>query len=219
MKKIRLLIADDHKLVREGLRTLLEGQGEFQVVAEAANGHEAVERALQVRPDVVLMDIGMPDMDGLEATRRIVEKAGAIPVLVLTVHEEDDYFFRALEAGAHGFVLKDADSRDLAAAVRAVHAGGTFLYPSMATKLVEDYLQRVNMGEERESYERLTRREQEVLRLVGEGRTNAEIASLLYISINTVQNHRSHIMEKLNLHSRAELMKYAVRMGLLRRRS
>jgi len=219
MKKIRLLIADDHKLVREGLRTMLEGQGEFQVVAEAANGHEAVERALQVQPDVVLMDIGMPDMDGLEATRCIVEKAGAIPVLVLTVHEEDDYFFRALEAGAHGFVVKDADSRDLAAAVRAVHAGGTFLYPSMATKLVEDYLQRVNTGEERESYERLTRREQEVLRLVGEGRTNAEIASMLYISINTVQNHRSHIMDKLNLRSRAELMKYAVRMGLLRRRS
>src|SRR3989304_1338760 len=185
MKKIRLLIADDHKLVREGLRTLLEGQGEFQVVAEAANGHEAVERALQVRPGGGLMDMGVPDMDGREAPRRIVEKAGAIPVLVLTVHEEDDYFFRALEAGAHGFVLKDADSRDLAAAVRAVHAGGTFLYPSLATKLVEDYLRRVSRGEERESYEKLTRREQEVLRLVGEGRTNAEIASILCISINT----------------------------------
>src|SRR3972149_12294451 len=162
MKKIRVLIADDHKLVREGLRALLEEQGEFQVVAEASNGHEAVERALQVQPDVVLMDIGMPDMDGLEATRRIVEKAGAIPVLVLTVHEEDDYFFRALEAGAHGFVVKDADCRDLAAAVRAVHAGGTFLYPSMASKLVEDYLQRVSSGEERETYAGVTRRWEEV---------------------------------------------------------
>ena len=218
MKKIRLLIVDDHKLVREGLRALLEEQGEFQVVAEASNGHEAVERALQVRPDVVLMDIAMPDMDGLEATRRIVEKTSNVPVLVLTVHETEDYFFRALEAGAHGFVLKDADTRDLAAGIRAVHAGGTYLYPSLATKLVEDYLQRVNTGEERESYEKLTRREQEVLRLVGEGCTNAEMASLLCISVNTVQNHRSHIMDKLNLHSRADLMKYAVRMGLLRGR-
>ena len=218
MQKIRILIADDHRLVREGLRALLEGQGEFQVVAEASNGREAVERALQVKPDVVLIDITMPEMDGLEATRRLVEKDPAFRVLVLTVHETEDYFFRALEAGALGFVVKDADSRDLAAAIRAVHRGGAFLYPSMASKLVEDYLRRVSSGEERESYEKLSRREQQILRLIGEGRTNAEICAALCLSINTVQNHRSHIMEKLDLHSRAELMKYAVKMGLVRRR-
>ncbi len=218
MKKIRVLIADDHRLVREGLRALLEGQGDIQVVAEAANGREAVERALEVKPDVALIDITMPEMDGLEATRRLMEREPTSRVLVLTVHETEDYFFRALEAGAQGFVVKDADSKDLAAAIRAINAGGAFLYPSMAVKLVEDYLQRVSSGEERESYERLSRREQQILRLIGEGRTNAEIAESLCLSINTVQNHRSHIMEKLDLHSRAELMKYAIKVGLVRRR-
>ncbi len=217
MEKIRILIADDHRLVREGLRALLEGHGEFQVVAEASNGREAVERALQTKPDVALIDITMPEMDGLEATRRLVERDPAFRVLVLTVHETEDYFFRALEAGALGFVVKDADSRDLAAAIRAVHHGGAFLYPSMASKLVEDYLRRVSSGEERESYDKLSRREQQILGLIGEGRTNAEICAALCLSINTVQNHRSHIMEKLDLHSRAELMKYAVKMGLVRR--
>jgi len=216
MNRIRVLIADDHTLVREGLHALLEGQCDFEVIAEASNGHEAVDRALAMRPDVVLMDIGMPVLDGLEATRRIVRTNPRIRVLVLTVHETEDYFFRVLEAGAHGFLVKDAASTELIAAVRAVHKGGVFLYPPLAKRLVEDYLNRVSTGEERSTYKALTAREREILKLIGEGYTNQEIASHLILSINTVQTHRSHIMDKLNLHSRAELMKYAVRMGLIR---
>ncbi len=216
MNKIRVLIADDHTLVREGLRALLEAQGDFEVIAEASNGHEAVERALEMQPDVVLMDIGMPELDGFEATRRIVKASLTIRVLVLTVHETEDYFFRVLEAGAQGFLVKDAASTELAVAVRAVHQGGMFLHPPLAKRMVEDYLQRVSSGEERTTYQELTPREREILKLIGEGLTNQEIASHLSLSINTVQTHRSRIMDKLNLHSRAELMKYAVRMGLLR---
>jgi two-component system response regulator NreC len=216
MERIRVLIADDHTLVREGLRALLEGRENFEVIAEASNGLEAVERAQEMRPDVVLMDITMPGLDGFEATRRIVKMSPAIRVLVLTVHETEDYFFRVLEVGAQGFLVKDAASTELVAAVMAVHQGGMFLHPPLAKRLVEDYLRRVSTGEERASYEDLTSRQREILKLIGEGNTNQEIASQLSLSINTVQTHRSRIMDKLNLHSRAELMKYAVRMGLLR---
>lgn len=216
MERIRVLIADDHTLVREGLRALLEGQGGFEVIAEAANGREAVDRALQMRPDVVLMDIGMPELDGLAATRRITKANSTIRVLVLTVHETEDYFFRVLEAGAHGFLVKDAAGTELVAAVEAVHHGGVFLHPPMAKRLVEEYLARIGSGEERAAHAMLTRREREILALIGAGNTNQEIADQLSLSINTVQAHRSHIIDKLNLHSRADLMRYAVRVGLLR---
>jgi two-component system response regulator NreC len=210
------VIADDHTLVREGLRALLDGQGDFEVIGEASNGREAVERAIQMRPDVVLMDIGMPELDGLAATRRITKINPAIRILVLTVHETDDYFFRVLEAGAHGFLVKDAAATELVAAVRAVHHGGVFLHPPMAKRLVEEYLGRISSGEERAAHATLTPREREILALIGVGHTNQEIADQLSLSINTVQAHRSHIIDKLNLHSRAELMRYAVRVGLLR---
>ncbi len=216
MQRIRVVIADDHTLVREGLRALLEAQGDCEVIAEAANGREAVDRALRMRPDVVLMDIGMPDLDGLAATRRIVQANPAIRILVLTVHDTEDYFFRVLEAGAHGFLAKDAASTDLVAAVRAIHRGGVFLYPPLAKRLVEEYLRRVSAGEERASYQQLTPREREILTLIGAGHTNQEIAARLSLSVNTVQTHRGHIIDKLDLHSRAQLMQYAVRMGLLR---
>ena len=216
MERIRVLIADDHTLVREGLRALLEGQGGFEVIAEASNGREAIDRAIQMRPDVVLMDIGMPELDGLAATRRITKVDPAIRILVLTVHETEDYFFRVLEAGAHGFLVKDAASTELVAAVRAVHHGGVFLHPTMAKRLVEEYLQRIGSGEERASHALLSPRERQVLALIGAGHTNQEIAEQLSLSINTVQAHRSHIIDKLNLHSRADLMRYAVRVGLLR---
>jgi DNA-binding NarL/FixJ family response regulator len=216
MNKIRVVIADDHRLVREGLRALLESQSDFDVIAEASNGNEAVTRALELRPDVVLMDIGMPELDGFEATHRILKASPNIRILVLTAHETEDYFFRVLEAGAHGFLVKDAASTELVAAVRAVHQGGVFLHPPLARRLVDDYLQRVSTGEERNTYQGLTPREREILKLIGEGYTNQEIALKLYLSINTVQTHRSRTMEKLNLHSRAELMKYAVKIGLLR---
>jgi two-component system response regulator NreC len=215
MNRIRVLIADDHTLVREGLRALLAAQGDCEVIAEASNGREAVDRALQMRPDIVLMDIGMKELDGLAATRRITTTNPAIRVLVLTVHDTEDYFFRVLEAGAQGFLAKDAASTELVAAVRAVHQGGVFLHAPMAKRLVEEYLQQVSTGEERGSYEKLTAREREVLALIGAGHTNQEIADQLSLSINTVQTHRGHIIDKLNLHSRAQLMRYAVRMGML----
>ncbi len=213
MKRIRILIAENHTLVREGLRALLQGQDDFEVIAEASTGREAVDSALHLRPDVVLMDIGMPELDGFVATRRIVAANPAVRVLVLTVHDSVDYFYRALEAGAYGFLVKDAASSALVIAVRAVHEGGVFLYPPLAKALVEDYLQRVSNGEERSSFSKLTHREREILALIGIGHTNQEIAELLSLSINTVQTHRSHIIDKLDLHSRAELMRYAMRFG------
>ncbi|MBI2888290.1 MAG: response regulator transcription factor [Chloroflexi bacterium] len=212
---MRLLIADDQALFREGLRLLLEQTGEFTVVGEAADGLEALEQAEALRPELVLMDISMPRMDGLEAARRLRARLG-VPVLFLTVHDTDSYFFGALEAGASGYVVKDAVGGDLIAALRIVHSGGVYLSPSVTKRLVEDYLHRVSLGEERKSFETLTHREREILRLIGQGLTNHQIAERLVVSINTVQTHRLHIMEKLNLHNRAQLMQYAVRLGLIR---
>lgn len=214
-RPIKILIAENHTLVREGLRALLQGQDDFEVVGEASTGKEAVAEALRVRPDVVLMDIGMPELDGLGATRRIIGANPSIRILILTVHDSVDYFYRALETGARGFLVKDTASAALAIAVRAVFEGGVFLYPPLAKRLVEDYLQRASSGEERSTYSKLTHREREILAMIGLGHTNQEMAERLSVSINTIQTHRSHIIDKLDLHSRAELMRYALRVGLL----
>ena len=214
MAPIRLVIADDHALFREGLRLLLEQTGDLTVAGEAADGQEAVDLVARLQPDMVLLDISMPRVDGLEAARRI-RAVSQVPILFLTVHDTDNYFFGALEAGASGYVLKDAVGADLITALRVVHNGGVYLSPSVAKRLVEDYLNRVAMGEELKSYDALTPREREVLELVGQGLTNQEIAEHLVLSVNTIQTHRLHIMEKLNLHSRAELMKFAVRLGII----
>jgi two-component system response regulator NreC len=213
MRRIRILIADNHTLVREGLRALLKGHDDIEVIAEASTGLEAVDACVRLRPDVVLMDISMPSLDGLAATRRIVAANPAVHVLVLTVHDSVDYFFRALEAGALGFLVKDTASSALLTAVRAVAEGGVFLYPPLAQRLVEDYLQRVTSGDQGSTYVKLTHREREILVMIGAGHTNQEIAERLSLSINTVQTHRSHIIDKLDLHSRAELMRYAMRFG------
>jgi len=215
MEKIRVLLADDHTLFREGIRLLLGRQSDMEVVGEAADGREAVELAHGLQPNVVLMDIGMPRMNGLEATRVIHTQDPNVRILVLTMLGTDDYFFRMLEAGASGYLLKEAASTDLLSAIRSVHKGEMFFYPSLAKRLAQEYLRWVSSGEERSSYDSLTEREKEVLRLIGQGHTNQEIADILCLSVNTVQTHRTHIMNKLNLHSRAELMKYAVRLGLL----
>lgn len=214
MSKIRILIADDHSIVREGVRMILTSQEDFEVVGEAANGREAVDEARKLRPDVVVMDISMPDVSGIEATRRIRSELPTVQVMGLTMHEDESYVFELLKAGAAGYVLKRAAAEDLVAAVRAAHQGEAFLYPSVAKMVVQDFLQRAT-AQETATLDGLTDREREVLTLIAEGLTNQEIAGRLFISIKTVQTHRAHIMEKLNLHDRTELVRYAIRKGLI----
>ena len=214
-QKIRILIVDDHTIVRAGIRLLLQAEPDIEVVGEAGSGQEAIAQTEALQPDVVLMDVAMPGASGMEATREIKRRWPQVQVLGLTMHRSDDYFFRMLEAGASGYVLKGADPGDLITAVRTVHRGEVYLDPSMAKKLVADYLQRVRAGEVTPPYANLTDREMEVLRLIAEGHTTEEIGRLLNLSPHTVQTHRRAIMEKLHLHDRIELVKYAIRRGLI----
>lgn len=213
--KIRVLVADDHTIMREGVRLLLEVQPDIEVVGEAADGLQVLDLVNQLRPDLVIMDIQMPNLNGLEATRKIKQDFPQVQILVLTMYESDDYFFQMLKAGASGYVVKKAASADLIAAIRAVKQGGVFLYPSVAGQLVSDYLARVKSGEEQSKWDGLTERERQVVTLIAEGYTNQAIAEKLAISSNTVQTHRTRIMHRLNLHGRAELIQYAIRKGLL----
>ncbi len=215
MKSIRLLLVDDQDIVRAGLRSLLEGHPKMEVVGEAAGGEEAVALVTQLQPDVVLMDLTMPDVSGAEATRRIKEVAPQVNVLALTIHEEEAYFFEMLNAGASGYVPKRASPDDLLAAIRVAAAGDVFLHPLVAGTLVQDYLRRVRSGVEHVSYDGLTPRQREVLTLIAEGLSNQDIADRLDISVRTVERHRENIMERLNLHSRTDLVKYALRKGLI----
>lgn len=214
-RPIRILVVDDHTVVRRGIVHLLEEERGLEVVGEAGDGATALALARALRPDVVLMDIGLPDLSGIEVTRRLTAEIPEVRVLILTVYDRDDFLFRALEAGASGYVLKGADVDDLLRAVRAVHAGEVFIYPRVATRLVQDYLARFRRGEAQDEYQRLSPREREVLPLLAEGYTNEEIAARLHLSPYTVQTYRQRIMQKLNLHSRAELLRYALRRGLL----
>lgn len=212
---IRILLCDDHTILRTGLKMLIGTAGDLEVVGEAADGEQAVALTEQLHPDVVLMDISMPRLDGIRATALIKKRHPDVRVLMLTMHENDEYLFRTIQAGGSGYVLKKAADDEVLDAIRHVAAGGAFLRPSIATQLVQDYMARVDQGEESDSYGRLTEREREILRLVAEGNTNAQIAQLLVISVRTVESHRAHIMEKLGLANRAELVKYALRKGLL----
>lgn len=209
---IRVLLVDDHTLVRQGIRALLETQEDFEVVAEASGGYEAIDKAREFRPDIILMDLAMPDLNGMEATRQIRAETSDIQIVALTMHDDDQYLFRALEAGAAGYMLKEANASELASAVRAVHAGGVFIYPSLTKALIEQFLLRDNSGEERSSDDRLTEREKETLGFIGDGKTNQEIADAMRMSVHTVQSHRSNIMKKLGLHNRAQLVTYAARV-------
>lgn len=214
---MRVLIADDHTLVRSGLRMLLESQG-IEVVGEAADGEQAVALARQHRPDVVLIDLTMPPgKDGIWATEAIKESVPETAILVLTMHDEEALLFRAIQAGASGYVLKQAADTDLVEAMRQVAAGTTYLYPSAARPMVEEFLRRVRAGEQSplSTYQALTDREREILTLITEGYGNKEISVRLDISVKTVETHKAHIMEKLNLYTRADLVRYALRRGLL----
>ncbi len=215
MAKIKVLIADDHAIVREGVRMILAKERDLEVVGEAGDGRQALDLVDRLHPDVVIMDLSMPGMGGIEATKHVKERHPAVNVLALTMHEDESYVFQLLRAGASGYVLKRAAAQDLVQAVRAAARGEAFLYPSIARKVVEDYLKRVEQGEERERYDGLTEREREVLTLIAQGLTNQQIAQKLYISIKTVQTHRAHILEKLGLHDRTELVRYAIRKGLI----
>ncbi len=212
---VRLLLVDDHGLIREGLRAVLESSREMKVVGEAANGLEAIERFRELRPDVTLLDIGMPGVDGLAACRRIRAEHPNARILILTVHAEEQFFFEALRAGAHGYVLKRSTGDDLRQAIRTVAQGRTWLSPELAGSLVEDFVNRARAGEGDQALGALSAREREVLKLVAEGHTNAEVAKLLSISPKTVQTHRAHAMEKLGLHERTGLVRYAIRTGLV----
>ncbi len=212
---IKLLLVDDHAVVRSGLRMLLEAQPGLAIVGEAETGSQALAKCQELQPDVVLMDIAMPDMNGIEATRLIKQKCPTVAVLALTMHESDQYFFEMLNAGASGYVPKRAAPDDLVTAIQTVHRGEVFLYPSLAKMLVRDYLQRVETGKEPVVYDELTPREREVLTLIAEGLSNPEIADKLVISVKTVGRHRENIMRKLNLHNRVELVRYAIEKGLI----
>jgi two-component system response regulator NreC len=213
--KIRLLLVDDHAVVRSGLRMLLEDQDDVEIVAEAGNSEEAFQRAEESAPDVIVMDIGLPDESGIETTRRIKESNPEIAVVALTIHEDEEYFFKMLEAGASGYVPKRAAPEELLTAIRLAAAGEVYLYPSLAKLLVKDYLsQDEDMRNER-ALDGLTEREQEVLAHLADGASNNEIGETLNISPKTVARHRENIMHKLNLHSRTELVKYAIRKGII----
>jgi two-component system response regulator NreC len=213
--KVRIVVADDHTLIRRGIVGLLDAQPDMTVVGEAGTTREALERVAELRPEVVLMDITMPDGTGIEAAREIKARFPGIPVLILTVHDREDYLFQALRAGAAGYILKGADVQDLLTAVRTVQRGDVYLYPSLTKKLLGDFVRRAEAGEDNASFDNLSEREREVLRLIAQGKTSPEIARILSLSPHTVQTHRDHIMEKLNLHRKAELIKYAIQKGLI----
>lgn len=215
MAEIRILVVDDHALVREGIKSLLQALPQITVIGEAEDGLDAITKARELRPDLVLMDIGMPRMTGVEATRHIRQEMPGVQVVALTIHESEEYLFQMLRAGAAGYVLKKSHPSEMLAAIEAAMRQETYLTPSMAKGLVTDYLRRVGEGEEEPTYRELTDREREVLKLIAEGYTNPEIGMLLHISVKTVQAHRSNIMEKLDLHRPAALVRYAIRKGLV----
>jgi two-component system, NarL family, response regulator NreC len=212
MDKIRLLVADDHAIMRDGIRALVGLHEDIEIVGEAATGQEAIAKAQELMPDVIIMDIAMPGLDGLEATRRILKANPKAKVLVLSQYDDKEYIISAIKAGSTGYVPKRALGSELVSAIRAVYHGGSFLYPSAATALIQDYRQQALEGD---SYDQLTPREREILKLIAEGHTGREIAEMLFISLKTVMGHRAKIMEKLGLHNRTELIKYAMRKGVL----
>jgi DNA-binding NarL/FixJ family response regulator len=214
--RIRVLLVDDHAMFREGVRSLLEGEADLEVVGEVEDGRAAVQTALSLAPDVVLMDITMPNLDGIEATRQIRAQNDAIKVLVLTMHDNEDVFFRSISAGASGYVLKRSGGLELMSAIRSTHEGNSYLSPLLAKALMSDYLQRGERGQDGPAQgRRLSAREQEILKLIAEGNSSREIAEMLDLSVKTVHNHRTRLMTKLDIHRNTDLVKYAIRLGMV----
>jgi two-component system, NarL family, response regulator NreC len=215
MKKLRILLADDHTVMRTGLRVLLERQPNLEVVGETENGRQTVELSASLKPDVLVMDVGMPILNGIEATKQIVDKCSTTAVVILSMYSDEAYVMRALKAGARAYLLKDSAAVDLISAIEAVSQGKSFFSPKVSRILAEDYVRVLKQRGEVDSYELLTNREREILQLLTEGKTNKAVATLLNISLYTVEAHRSHILQKLNLHNSAELVLYAVRKGII----
>jgi two-component system response regulator NreC len=215
MKPIRILLADDHTVVRKGLRLLLESQPDFQVIADAADGRETVALAERHTPDVVVMDVAMPGLNGIEAARQISAKLPHTAIVFLSMHSDEGYVLKALKSGARAYLLKDSAENDLISAVKAVREGKAFFSPAISKMLIEDYMRQMQQRAVEDSYDLLTTRERELLQLFAEGKNNKDVANLLNLSLYTVETHRSNIFQKLNLHSTAELILYAVRKGVI----
>jgi two-component system, NarL family, response regulator NreC len=215
MRKIRIVLVDDHKLMRSGLRVLLEQQPDLTVVGESSDGREAVALVASQRPDVLVMDVGMPSLNGIEAAVQITQSNPEAAIVMLSMHSDESYVLRALKAGAKGYLLKDSAEADLIRAVRAVAEGKSFFSPAVSKVLLDDYVRKLKRSGTEDPYDLLTPREREVLQLVAEGKSNKEVAQLLNLSVYTVETHRSNIMEKLNLHGVPELILYAVRKGII----
>ncbi|MBI4481741.1 MAG: response regulator transcription factor [Acidobacteria bacterium] len=216
MKKIRILIADDHAILRQGIRKLLEAEPDMEVVEEAVEGMDAVQKANRLLPDVVVMDYSMPGLNGLQATHRIKKIDPHIKVLILTMHEDEEYIVETLREGASGYLLKDATSKDLISAIRAVHRGEAYLSPSVSRKVVDEFLEYRKETPLKTGYERLTDREKEVLKLLADGMAVKEIANLLEVSAKTVDAHKTNLMRKLGIHDRGELIKYAIKRKIIK---
>ncbi|MBN9663057.1 MAG: response regulator transcription factor [Acidobacteria bacterium] len=215
MPSIRVILADDHKLMRSGLRLLVEQQPEFRVVGEAGDGRQAVALALELKPDVAVLDIGMPELNGIEAAHQITEQLPETAVVMLSMHSDESYVLRALKAGARGYLLKDSAEADLVQAILAVREGKSFFSPAVSQVLLEDYLRKLRKTGAEDSYELLSPREREILQLVAEGKSSKDVANLLNLSVYTVETHRANLMKKLNLKSMPELILYAVRKGVI----
>ncbi|QOY88797.1 response regulator [Paludibaculum fermentans] len=212
---IRIILADDHAVMRRGLRLVLEEHKDFQVIGEASDGREAVALVEELKPDLVVLDITMPNMNGIEAARQISEKQAGVSIVVLSMHSDESYVLRALKAGARGYLLKESAESDFILAIRSVSAGKAFFSPAVSRLLVEDYVRQLQDKDIEDSYELLTQRERELLQLIAEGKSNKDVANMLNLSLYTVETHRGNLMEKLNLHSVPELILYAVRKGVI----
>jgi two-component system response regulator NreC len=215
MPKIKVLVADDHTIVRHGIYALLGLMSDIELVGEAVNGKEALEKVKKLMPDIVIMDVAMPVMDGLEATRRICKEFPRTKVIALTQYDDREFVFPVIEAGARGFISKTAASSELASAIRSVYRGDSYLSPSVARVFVEGYQQGIDLVKDRDPYKQLTNREREILKLLAEGHTTQEIATMLVLSPKTVDRHKTNLMAKLAIHSRADLIKYALRKGII----